>query len=258
MGWVRKYLSIAIVAGIVLALSASWAVMAMENTKSVSNEESEIMLSKNLCDYEITDYEKIKPEILSMFPIGMSEEELRKRLAEFPLTEARGNKVYEMPFPKIEDGQRVIKDGEVVLSNRFFFAMVECGLPYGNKNIWSFEFTTNEQRVISENNFYVSIEDENFSKRGIELKVMYLGGTRNLSRIINSVAKANYHNWSSFRDYLRSVGFDIIITTNSTGGSNNYSIEIEVDTIYARLLGVESWVIKILIDENGKFIRAYR
>jgi len=264
MGWIRKMAKRIIFAVLVVGLLGSWGVMAAQNAKSLSNEESKTMLSKNLCDYAITDYEKIKPEILSMFPIGMSEEELRKRLAEFPLSEARGKKIYEQPLLKIENGQRVVENGEVVWSKKakYLFAMIECKLPDNNKNRWSFEFLMDESGVISENIFVVSVDDENFAKRNIELKVSYLAGSTIIAKVISSIATENYPDWNSLRDYLSASGLSPSKKPTLTDdGNKSYTVYLNsdlLDSLYLKIGPGVNWRITVIVDKNGKFIRAYR
>ena len=212
------------------------------------------MKLRNLCDYAITDYDAIKSDVESLFPIGMATDEARARLSEFKCV----GQVNTHDLPKIENGKYVVENEQIVMSNaKYFSAEVVCPLSHGNKNKWVLAFHADETGHIVEMDFFVVIDDENFAKRGISLKASYVAGEYAIAKAINSIAVSRFPDWDRLKNALRRNGFQVPESAAVKDGRGSaYRVEKKPDhkRLFTRLFGSDGLLAIVWIDQSGKFI----
>ncbi len=263
MNWIGKHSKKAIFAVLAVLLIGYLGVNALEKNKTASTSQLQgWSLEKqipSLCDYAITDYEKIKPEILALFPVGMSEKQLRKQLAVFPLEEIRGEKIIELPIPKIENGKYVFMNNEVVMSKaKLIGIFVKCDLPYKNVNRWNLVFYVDGTGKLLEKEFNVTIDDENFAKRNIELKAEYVSSEDVIAKVIHSLAASRFLDWGSLSEYLRFSGFDVSDNiAKKTANIARYRVEKKpnLDQLGAQYFASEGLLAIVWVDQSGKVLQ---
>jgi len=197
----------------------------------VKIKEDSNMTITNLCDYELSDYENIKPIIEGMF-VGATNSNIIGEILKTIINIKIGNII---PLLKIENGRFVTENGITATNERQFVYSGEniyggnviCEKEYNNKNVWNFIFHEGIEGNIINFDFYVTVEDENFAKVNIPLNIQYFTGSRNFQSAIYSIIRQKNILTNDLENYLNMAGFSVRIIENKLNGNIDYYISGE-------------------------------
>ncbi|PCJ71523.1 MAG: hypothetical protein COA62_02735 [Rhodobiaceae bacterium] len=217
----------------------------------------------NFCDYELSDYDFLKPiveRLLLEDPTTVRTQELLKTIHGFEA----GNT---QPLPKIENGRFVDESGnpivqgdQIFLSGETLFGgVVVCEKEFRNQNRWHFILHEGVDGGIMDVDFFVLIKDENFAKRGVPLRVQYLSNRKELAKTIHSIIRELDLDIGDLVELMLTDGLHVRKSVDERTGNSRYYFTGENTRHWHRVLpapGGNGGIVttSIRVDADGEYI----